>query len=296
MIAFSRLGKLGRLGNQLFQLAATVSASESFGVPAKFPPWAYAKYFVGAFDQSLSIDEISQTYYEPTAEYNAIPNISNLDLFGYFQCEKYFIDHQEKIRKQFTFVEGLLPERWQDVEADCAIHVRRGDYLSESHRFVQLKMDYFNKAIEIARNRGCKSFILCSDDPQWCRQNFSKDIEIVDDLSDIQSLCLMSHAKNHIIANSSLSWWSSWLSANPQKFILAPQIWYGFTLSFRKSYDYQYCPNWELVPNSVNLVEQLVSLSRTKEPELFVLPYVNRKSWLLAEERVHARKFGCTEP
>ncbi len=291
MIAFSRLGKLGRLGNQLFQVAATVSASESFGVSAKFPRWEYAKYFAGTFDQSLPSAEIAQIYYEPKAEFAAIPNISNLDLFGFFQCEKYFANHQNTIRRQFTFVDGLLPERWRGVEADCAIHVRRGDYLNEAHRFVQLKMDYFQKAIEIARERGCKSFILCSDDPVWCRRNFSNDLYVVDDFTDIQSICLMSRAKNHIIANSSLSWWSSWLSANPQKFILAPQTWYGFTLPIHPSYDYQYCPNWELVPNSVNLFEQLVSLSRTKEPELFFLPYISRQRWLLAEERAHASKF-----
>ncbi len=138
MFAFSRLGKLGRLGNQLFQVAATVAAAEQHGERATFPEWTYAKYFVGPFDQGLSDDEIEQTYFEPTSEYNAIPKIKNADLFGFFQSEQYFRQDQEVIRKKFSFVDGVLPRHWQTFEADCAIHVRRGDYLKESHRFLPL--------------------------------------------------------------------------------------------------------------------------------------------------------------
>ncbi|HEY9677238.1 MAG TPA: alpha-1,2-fucosyltransferase [Drouetiella sp.] len=292
MYSFSRLGKLGRLGNQLFQVAATLATAAEYGKPAKFPPWRYAQYFAGDFDQSLRDADISYTYFEPNFEFTSIPELSEADLFGFFQCEKYFSNHEQLIRNQFKFVEGLLPENWRSVTPDCAIHVRRGDYLNEAHRFVPLKMDYYERAIAIAKERGCETFVLCSDDPHWCRENFPSFVQVVDDLNDIQSLCLMSRCKNHIIANSTLSWWSSWLGSNSDKFILSPQIWYSFTLSFRKNYSFQYCPNWELIPNAVSLPDQIFSLARTKEPELFYLPYVSRHKWLLAEERAHARKFA----
>lgn len=283
VICFSRLGNLGRLGNQLFQVAATIAAAERCGVSPKFPAWKYAKYFAGPFDQSLTMEEISDEYMEPSAAYSAIPCRTNVDLFGFFQCEKYFIDQELLIRSRFKIMDSLLPAEYENCDFDCAIHVRRGDYTKESHRFVPLQMDYYNRAMTAAREKGLSKFVVCSDDPDWCAANFPGDVHVVRDLDEIQTLCFMSRIPNHIIANSTLSWWSSWLCSNPAKLVFAPKIWYAFNYSFCRNTDYQYCDNWQLIPHSISITKQISSLVRSREKERFFLAYVSREKWLEIE-------------
>jgi hypothetical protein len=54
----------------------------------------------------------------------------------------------------------------------------------------------------------------------------------------------MSFCDYHIIANSSFSWWGSWLS-NSKKTI-APKKWFSGELKVKDTVDL-YLPNWEIL-------------------------------------------------
>ena len=41
----------------------------------------------------------------------------------------------------------------------------------------------------------------------------------------LNDMRLMSLADNHIIANSSYSWWAAWLYWNPSKVVIMPDCW-----------------------------------------------------------------------
>lgn len=234
MITFSQLGKQGRLGNQLFQVACTVSTALSNNDSYGFYPWEYSKYFNLDFCYFDQI-KFDKTYKEPCFHYSSIPYSPNMDLLGFFQSEKYFLNHKELI------MDLLTPNlEAKEEEGLCGIHVRRGDYLNNP-AYINLNMDYYFKAINVVKS---KKYLIFSDDIEWCKKNFkgdkflfSNETNPVNDLTDMAKRC-----ENMIISNSSFSWWGAYLNKNPNKIIVAPQKWFGPKLSDHNTKD--------LLPNS----------------------------------------------
>lgn len=225
MVTFKELGNFGRLGNSMFQVAATVALANRNNDDAKFPIWKYSHFFKKHLN--LLGDGELINYNEPYFHYFDIPYQANLNLRGYFQSERYFADCKDLIAQQFEFVDGLLDPKWDNIRKDCSIHVRRTDYLKLQNYHPFPGIEYYNECIEIMKRGGCKNFLVFSDDMAWCRNNFPKDFIFVDGQNEVQDLCLMSRCDNNIIANSSFSWWGAWLNRNKKKVVLAPERWFG---------------------------------------------------------------------
>ena len=86
-------------------------------------------------------------------------------------------------------------------------------------------------------------FIIFSDDPDWCRNEFFGENYIISDLGDAYiELCAMSLCDHNIIANSSFSWWGAWLNNNPNKIVISPSKWFGPAIG--KDTSDVYCKNW----------------------------------------------------
>ena len=125
-------------------------------------------------------------------------------------------------------------------ECSVSIHVRRGDYLTPDNRklYGGICTDaYYIEGMRQMRERypGCR-FFLFTNDREWARRQFGQDRDKEDaditwvDLqgagdNDYMEFLLMSRCKHHILANSSFSWWASYLNKNPGKTVLAPQRW-----------------------------------------------------------------------
>lgn len=174
------------------------------------------------------------------------PGIKNISspaaLHGYWQCERYFADFSDQLRKDLAYpplAQGYAQDMGQKI-LSCSnavsVHIRRGDYVSNAHvqAFHGLTgQDYYKNALEYLGNHcDTMELFLFSDDPQWTRTNFDShgykttvvDVRLPD--APHHDMHLMSLCRHHIIANSSFSWWGAWLGDN-LGLTIAPKHWFA---------------------------------------------------------------------
>ena len=250
MIGFNYLGKLGQLGNQMFQYASLRGIAKNRGYAWCIP------YHKEVFDDGLG-NKLRIELFDPfimstvkqsniaviesgaprtegghnfnEALYNTCPD--NVSLHGYFQTEKYFKNVEEEIRQDFTFkneIAVMCKHRMSTMDTPVALHIRRGDFLINSANHNNLGLDYYAECLKKFAND--RIVIIFSDDPAWCKEQslFSDDRFLVAEGNDSYTdLCLMSLCSDFIIANSSFSWWGAWLSKGVDKLVCAPAKWFG---------------------------------------------------------------------
>lgn len=150
MIIFSKLGKMGRLGNQLFQYAALKSIAAELGCDAKIPnldnlewhgqkcPLKYfnldAKYYSIEDVRKLRNRFIEKNHSTFSSKVYDLPD--NTEIEGFFQSYKYFNNIEDEIRKEFTLKDDIqklaknylhqLRKKIGNKEL-VSVHMRRGD-------------------------------------------------------------------------------------------------------------------------------------------------------------------------
>jgi hypothetical protein len=244
MISFNNIGYMGRLGNQMFQYAAVKGIAK------------YKGYWYSIPNHSDLFNCFKIQYTLPNTNTNAVylekyefdQNFvdkcpDDIDIIGYFQSEKYFKHIENEIRSDFTFKDIIIKnsiKNKKDTEL-ISLHIRRTDYLTDSN-FECLDLDYYYDALKLLPNF---PVLIFSDDPKWCREKFTESrFTISNSNNHYVDLCSMSQCDYHIIANSSFSWWASWLSKSKQT--IAPKKWFCGEFSNWNTKDL-YLPNWILI-------------------------------------------------
>lgn len=233
-ITFSELGKMGRLGNILFQAATTIALALRNNDTYEFPKtWIDRKYFNIPEDRFVDKLYFYETYNEQYYHYSKIPYKKNLNINGYVQSYKYFESHSDIIKQLLT------PNIITDKQNYTSIHVRRTDYLIHKGCYNILTRDnYYDQAMELS---GGKKFLIFSDDLAYCKNIFGgNEFDFAEGNHPVKDLSLMLNCSGNIIANSSFSWWGAWL--NEVQNVIAPKIWFGPELA--KTHDTKdLCPN-----------------------------------------------------
>lgn len=234
MIQFPELGRKGRLGNQLFQIASTIGTAQKNGCLFSFPKWHHQEDFSvpnGAFGVIHPSD--SKYSDEHQFHHSPIPYRigETLDLSGYFQSPKYWEGSEQLIRK--------FLDAGEDELDFIAVHVRRGDYCRFKEHYVQLfETGYYERAMKFFPN---EKFLIFSDDIDFCMEKFGYNVHFSDQYNEIKDLRKMTRCKGLIMANSSYSWWGGYLG-KPGRKIVTPSRWFGPALPHRT--DDLYMPHW----------------------------------------------------
>lgn len=172
-------------------------------------------------------------------ELSGLPD--NVYLDGYWQSERYFKENAELIRHDLQFSNAPAAadrEVEREIQAgdSIAVHVRRGDFVSDSTISAVhgvCSRDYYYRAITLIANklRNPRLFVF-SDDPTWVKENLRTGLHAVyvthnTENTAVQDFRLMSLCDHQVISNSTFSWWAAWLNANPAKTVVAPARWFA---------------------------------------------------------------------
>jgi hypothetical protein len=95
-------------------------------------------------------------------------------------------------------------------------------------------------------------FFVFSDDPQWVASNMhvTGPSTIVDHNGPEEAhedLRLMSLCRNHILANSTFSWWAAWLKSSRSGIVIAPQKWFGEERMQTRRMDDLFLSDWYIL-------------------------------------------------
>jgi hypothetical protein len=187
------------------------------------------------YDNLLVYEERDYCY---EARFNEI--IAGTRLVGYFQSELYFGTYASQLRKELqlsapgssAFRE--LAETMGSSNYPVSIHLRRGDFATNpiTRAFHGIcGLDYYAKAMKIVESLGsCRpTYFVFTDDRPEATKMFDGLGSVVFAETPIErpweDLFLMAKCRDNILANSSLSWWASWLNENPNKKMIAPRRW-----------------------------------------------------------------------
>ena len=256
---------MGGLGNQIFQIFATISYGIKSGNPFKFLALqklgggsTTIRYtFWESFFSNLKpflINELPlniEVVRENGFPYNIIP-ISKLVkkdvmLYGYFQSYKYFHENYnvicriiglEKMKEQLLQKTNVTNDYLVNT---ISMHFRIGDYKKIQQFHPLATYSFYERAVtHIKKVNSNQSFNIM----YFCEDVDIEDVLIIinklsskfpdysfirgtNSLEDWEQMLLMSCCHHNIIANSSFSWWSAYFNSNPNKIVCYPSVWFG---------------------------------------------------------------------
>lgn len=265
MIVFDKLGKCGRLGNSLYQFAATLGLGRNRGDKVLFnADWLHRPYF------SVP-DEMFGTAEELASGIPAESLVPHLD-----PRQRVFLTDYRLFGRTMPLVRELLAPSpaaravlaeqtaFLDLPRPIvAVHVRRGDYIVDAgvpdlHNYFPIPpLKYYMIALEgIRRMHGeVGSVAVFSDDIAWCERHLPADYYhhgtsrpkehepdyLTAPVLDWIDLQLIAQCEHHVLSASSYGVWGALLAADEHAIV--PHPWFGPKLAHVDT-DLQLPPTW----------------------------------------------------
>jgi hypothetical protein len=241
---FSALGTMGELGNQMFQIAATIGYAKKSGKNAIFPSWkcrfsgkSYGEVFKGPFDQTLNSEKMTSLagrFVYNDLKYVEIPvHAGNIDLNGYYQSEKYFENTVDEIKSVFQFSDSVkmyVEDNFNHIlmlEDKVSLHVRTAkraanDYdvhSSASREFIQ----------KAQKNFSSDNYVVFADNMEEAKKILpdGKNYIFVENQENYVDMCLMTYFDQYVVSPSTFGWWGAYLSQNNSPKVSIMKDWFA---------------------------------------------------------------------
>ena len=166
----------------------------------------------------------------------------NVFLRGYFENYEYYYN-DERLRcalaveltpKENTLAEDdVLYQYIKNNECIC-VSLRSWEEIKEDNNTFSSRMvcgeKYYRLALEkMKRIHPDATFVIFSDNIEWAKKVIDEKYPALYESGNntiCEKIVLMSSCKHFIIANSSFSWWTQYLSDNSNKDVISPNRWY----------------------------------------------------------------------
>ncbi len=251
---------IGKLGNHMYQTAATIKLAEQLKTDFVLPTKSHAGHYgdispdFSGFSYPFKFQDISlpTKVQQPTFGYTPISFIDQLkgdiELHGFYQAHQYFDTIRgELVNKYFKFKDEVIEQaqKYGITDDSLGISVRRGDYIQLQHNHCVLSKKFYQDAL--GKVKDIDKVFFFSDDIPWCKENCfcsEEDSDMVNFIQDDKwvQLYMMTQMKRLILSNSTFAWWGGYLNTKAIQVII-PDPWFG------PSNDHHdvsglYCPNW----------------------------------------------------
>jgi hypothetical protein len=246
----------GGLGNQLFQIFATIAYSMEHNLDFVFKyntqlgkrPTYWNSFLASLIEHTTENIDYSQLLELNQGTHGFVkmppPNNNNIILNGYFQSFRFFDTYFGAITNKIRLSDMQDRLRPRINKNSISLHFRRGDYKELQGCHPILEIEYYMNAL---------SYILTMDDEithvyYFCENEDCVEIEETvvvhlktefrkciferhEEKTDWEEMLAMSCSKHHIIANSSFSWWGAYLNPRESKIVCYPSLWFGPLIS-----------------------------------------------------------------
>jgi hypothetical protein len=262
----------GGLGNQLFMLFAGISKSIDekrdflIYLENNKRKFYFNDFLKKLYNKVINYNNINITinsiYNEPFFHFKEIPN--NYDMIrGYFQSYKYFSHNYENILKEIDISSYL--NNYKINLKSIAIHFRLGDYLELTHYHRVLSFIYYIKAINYLKNKlsDFDEYVfvifgekendnIINDYIKHINFNLDKPINYIKiydrykNNQDFEDFLYMSDCNHIIMANSTYSWFASYLRYDNNKNIIypSPSKWFADNVHTDYIFDDLFLNDW----------------------------------------------------
>ena len=235
---------MGGLGNQLFQIFATIAYGLQHGQPFAFPkkdylirvdrPTYWQSFLVKL--QPYLVEKLPDiSFSENGFEYNAFPLVEcnfPMCIEGYFQSELYFKPHFSEICEMIGLgqfqTECLL--KYPDYNNMISMHFRIGDYANITDCHPIMPIQYYKNALQHILSVSEQThdvLYFCEEKDNECALQMISQLQSELQFSHVkfhkapevaawEQMIMMSICKHHIIANSTFSWWGAYFHRNLQ--------------------------------------------------------------------------------